>query len=293
MPRSQRLNRRLQQLGGRLALGEATVRQRLGWAGHHLRTFSELGGAERLTPGFRVLELGSGWHPLVPLAMVTAGAGEVLMCDLEDLSDEELLAASIDHVIASADSGELAEHLPVVLADRVDMLRDARSSLASTGRDATLGELGLVLCPGDVRRLAPDAPPDLFVSNTVLEHIDPPVLVGILEAFSAMSVPGSVMSHLIDTCDHYLYVDDSISAYNFLRFSERQWRLIDNGLQPMNRLRIPQFRELYEAAGVPVTREQRLTGEPGDLRGVPLAPPFDTMDPADVACLAAWFDTVF
>jgi hypothetical protein len=294
LPRPQRVNRRFQEWTGRLRLNTDTVRMRLGWAGQHLRTFDELGGHDRERPvGFCVLELGSGWHPVVPLAMVAAGAGEVLLCDLEDLSDTALFAETMDSVLAACDDGSLAELVPGLVPERIELLRAAREGLDRDGRFVTMDRLGLRSRPGDIRDMDVDATPDLIVSNTVLEHIPPGVLVEILESLRRTAGTGTVMSHLVDMCDHYLYVDDSLTPYHFLRFTERQWRWIDNDIQPMNRLRVHQYEEMYRAAGIPLTRMRRGGGEPSDLQGLRLAPPFDAMDPADVACKSVWLDTVF
>ena len=295
LPRAQRVNRRFQQVTGRLGLSAEVVLQRLEWAGRHLTTFDELRGhaAEARPSGFRALELGSGWHPFVPLTLVLGGADEVLMCDLEDLSDTDLFAETVDAVLEAAESGLLDALVPGVRPDRIDRLADVRSTLDRVGRLVAFDDLGIRLASGDVRDLTPDGPPDLIVSNTVLEHIPPDVLVGILGAFREMSVPDTVMSHLVDMCDHYLYIDGSLTPYHFLRFSERQWRWVDNSIQPMNRLRIQQYRELYAQAEVAITRERLGGGVPEDLAGLPLAPPFDAMEPTDVAIKSAWFDTRF
>jgi len=294
LPNAQRVNRRFQDMGGRLGTSGPPL-QRLEWAGRHLRTFDELGahaGGPRPT-GFRVLELGSGWHPIVPLVLMLGGADEVMLCDLEDLSDARLLGDAIDAVLASADSGDLAELVPGILPERLERLRVARKGLDRDGRFITLARLGLKVAPGDVRELRPAEAPDLIVSNTVLEHIAPPVLVGILGSFARMAAPGTVMSHLVDMCDHYLYVDGSLTPYHFLRYTERQWRWIDNSVQPMNRLRVQQYQDIYRDAGVQITRERRGDGTPADLAGVRLAPPFSEMGPDDVACKSVWFDTLF
>jgi hypothetical protein len=294
VPRSQRVNRRFQEWTGRLRLTTATVRARLEWAGWHLQTFDELGGHAGSRPSdFRVLELGSGWHPIVPLAMVAAGAGEVLLCDLEDLSDTALFTEALDLVLAACDDGSLTELVPGLVPERIELLRTARGRLERDGRFVTMDRLGLRTRPGDIREIELDAPPDLIVSNTVLEHIPPGVLLGILESFRRIAGPGTVMSHLVDMCDHYLYIDGSLTPYHFLRFTERQWRWIDNSIQPMNRLRVHQYEELFRAADIPLTSTVRGDGVPADLDGLPLAAPFDRMDPVDVACKSVLFGTLF
>ena len=210
-----------------------------------------------------------------------------------DISRPLHTAQALDAVLDLARSGELASTLPVVRDERIGELEAARREVMQLGHRATMERLGIELRIGDARDLHLDEPADLVTSNTVLEHIDPEVLVGILVAFRLNSRPGTVMSHLVDLCDHYAYVEDTVDVYQFLTFDERRWRWIDNSLQPMNRLRVHQYRELYEAAGVPITEEQRGEGAPEDLAGVELAPPFDSMDPRDVACKSVLLVTRF
>ncbi|MFI5044605.1 MAG: hypothetical protein ACHQDC_07420, partial [Acidimicrobiales bacterium] len=153
LPRAQRVNRRFQQVTGRLGLSAEVVLQRLEWAGRHLTTFDELRGHDPAArpSGFRALELGSGWHPFVPLTLVLGGADEVLMCDLEDLSDTDLFAETVDAVLEAAESGLLDALVPGVRPDRLDRLADARSTLDRVGRLVAFDDLGLRLASGDVR----------------------------------------------------------------------------------------------------------------------------------------------
>jgi len=50
--------------------------------------------------------------------------------------------------------------------------------------------------------------------------------------------------------DHYAHFDKSISSYNFLKFSDTSWRLIDNGIQPQNRLRVFDFEAIYQQQNI-------------------------------------------
>jgi hypothetical protein len=136
-------------------------------------------------------------------------------------------------------------------------------------------------------------PPHLISSNTVFEHIAPDVLEGILRRFAEIAGPGTVMSHLVDHGDHYAYVDDRVGIHHFLRYSDRAWRWIDNGVQPMNRLRASEYERLYERAGVPLTEVDHRGCDPLALVGEPLAPRFRAMDPADVACTSSLLVTRF
>lgn len=270
-------------------LQPAFLQMRLEWSAMHLDALRRLGRAE---PGFHAVELGSGWYPIVPLCYFLAGADRVAMCDLEDLGRPELAVQAVDGLLDAHGRGEL-DGLGPIDGDRVERLRAVRDRIPATGHVEALAEIGLHVTPGDARELHVPQPPDLISSNTVFEHIPAEVLEGILVRFGQVSTTGTVMSHLIDLCDHYAYIDDSVSIYNFLRYSDRAWRLIDNQVQPMNRLRASEYLGLYERAGVPVTEEHLRGCDPLALVGEPLAPRFKAMDPADVACNASHLVTVF
>ena len=269
-------------------LTDAMVEQRLGWAVMHLEAFDRHGGSRE---GFRAVELGSGWYPIVPLALFLAGADEVAMVDLEDLTRPELVVQAIDQLVAAADDGRLVELGPID-PGRVDRLRALRPRV-ERDHAAALAELGLRITPGDARELVLDVPPDLISSNTVFEHISPDVLEGILARFGAIAGPGTVMSHLVDHGDHYAYLDDTIDIHHFLRYSDRVWRLIDNDVQPMNRLRASEYVAMYHRLELPLTEEHHRDCDPMTLVGIPLADRFRAMDPADVACAASHLVTRF
>lgn len=290
LPARQRINHLFQQYVTKgTVLTEEFAEQRFTWAAAHLEALERLGAT---TKDYVAVELGSGWFPIVPLCLYLHGASRVLLCDIDDLGRPELTAQALDAVISAARSGALARKLPHVHEDRIEQLVAARAEVMELGHHATLARLGLEVRVGDVRELRLNPPADLICSNTVFEHIDPEVLRGILVAFRTNSGPGTVMNHLVDLCDHYAYMDD-VSVYQYLGFSERRWKLIDNSIQPMNRLRVQQYVELYARAGVEISEERRGEGELSDLAQIELAAPFDSMDPVDVACKSVWFVTVF
>ncbi len=81
---------------------------------------------------------------------------------------------------------------------------------------------------------------------------------------------GGVTSHFIDMTDHFAHFDKTISIYNFLRFSELQWKWIDNSVQPQNRLRIYDYKLLYSKLNIPVTVETFREGNLKELNIIPL-----------------------
>ncbi len=272
-------------------LKRTAYEQRLRWAGDHLAALRRL-SPDRAT-SFAAVELGSGWYPIVPLCLFLGGADRVWMLDLEDLGRDELAAQAVDALVASADDGGLTEAIGPVADERIDRLRAAGTAIADRGRQSALGELGIRARPGDARTFDDEPDPALICSNTVLEHIEPTILSGILGRFRDLAGPGTVMSHLVDHCDHYAYVDPGLSVYHFLRYSDRTWSWIDNSIQPMNRLRASEYRAIYKRLGIEVTEEHLSGADGSDLLGERLAERFRRMDPDDVACTSSWLVTRF
>ena len=115
---------------------------------------------------------------------------------------------------------------------------------------------------------------DLICSNNTFEHVYPEVLRGILSEFRRVVKQDGVMSHFIDLSDHFAHLDRSIGIYNFLRFTPRQWRWIDNDIQPQNRLRWADYLAMYADLGIPVREQDFLPGDVDAVRQLPLAPAY-------------------
>ena len=83
--------------------------------------------------------------------------------------------------------------------------------------------------------------------------------------------------------DHFAHLDTTINIYNFLRFSPLQWRWIDNAIQPQNRWRISQYRDLYTKKGIAITKEENRPGDLAQLRNVPVHACFAGISETDLA----------
>ncbi len=79
-----------------------------------------------------------------------------------------------------------------------------------------------------------------------------------------------VMSHFIDMSDHFAHFDRSINIYNFLQFSDRQWKWIDNSIQPQSRLRIDDYRSMYQELEIPISQETFRSGDITELQSIRL-----------------------
>ena len=101
-----------------------------------------------------------------------------------------------------------------------------------------------------------------------------------------------MMSFLVDYQDHYSYFDRRVSTFNFLRFSDEEWRWYSQSLHCQNRLRHSDYRRLFLECGFCVVEEHCLGGAQEDSESVcrmKLDRRFAHYDVADLAVRAAYF----
>lgn len=232
-------------------------------------------------------ELGAGWYPIVPTGMYLCGVPQQVSTDLHPLLTIKAIQ-ELDHwLLRWQQSGKLQGLLPQWQEDRWQTYRQL---MARPG--FTLAEwqqqLNIRYLTGDARQLPlPGHSVSLVHSNNTFEHIPASTLLDLLQEMKRLCKPSGVMSHYIDMADHYSYGDPKLSPFHFLRFTEKQWHWIENRLQSQNRLRINQYRTLYEQVGIPIWKTIDETGSlPADLS---LAPPFEGMPTEEVAVLYSQF----
>ena len=97
--------------------------------------------------------------------------------------------------------------------------------------------------------------------------------------------PDEAVSSRIDLCDHYSYSDRGLTPYNFLRYSDRAWRLLDSRLSRQNRLRRPDYLQAFASAGLKVIAERAQVpeGAAQRLQAIDLAPRFRAYTLEDIA----------
>lgn len=88
---------------------------------------------------------------------------------------------------------------------------------------------------------------DIVFSRFVLEHVKPSDLKKMHEKFKESLKPGSYIIHFISPSDHRAYLDKSLSLQDFLRYSEIEWSRIQTKFDYHNRWRLPQYLELFKA----------------------------------------------
>lgn len=247
----------------------------------------ELRAAGLRLHGAHVLEIGSGWFPILPLVFRAAGAERVYLTDAHRLMDGATLSAAIGYVQKNR----------AMLADRLQLDPagfDALAAGADDGAalDARLERLGLVyLAPFDPDRYPPV---DAIVSQTVFEHIAPADLRRLLRTADAALRPGGFMSHGIDNSDHRTIHDPSLTRFDFLRFSPGVWRWLCLDPQAYtNRLRHSDYADMLRRAGHELVHEGKWVDEPaaGAFARTPPHPVFHGKSPVDLATSWSHFVT--
>ncbi|MGH8611014.1 MAG: class I SAM-dependent methyltransferase [Gammaproteobacteria bacterium] len=238
---------------------------------------------------FNVVELGTGWFPIVPIALWLCGASELRTYDIAQHLTSARLSATLQKFVETFENGTLINHLPAANNARLKFLASLVKDVESAAPEEFLRKIGVeyVIQDFSKNRIPPESI-DLIVSYAVLGHPRPDLVAAIFRAFKRNLGPGGVMSHWIDLSDEYAYFDRRITPFNFLRFSPRAWRLIDNDMIPHNRLRLTDFRRLIGEAGFCITEERVVRGNEADLAGVPLAPEFHAHPKDDLLALDAW-----
>jgi len=230
VPQGERLNYLFQRhVAHSLPAGESVFRRKFARAEQHVAAYEEHGPGTPLVDAV-FYEFGVGWDLAIPLSYASLGVGRQVLVDIRPSA-------------------------------RVELVNDSLSRLE---RDPiqSLGELeerfGIeYLAPCDARATGlPGESVDFISSTDVCEHVPEDDLAAIFRECFRLLRPAGAFSCRIDLQDHYSYFDSSLSRYNFLRFSEGAWRLVNSPLHFQNRLRAPDYLRLVRDAGFELVVER-------------------------------------
>ncbi len=223
----------------------------------------------------KILELGTGWFPVVPLSFFLCGSEEIWTFDINPLLEEITLAQTVQYFLDAEREGRLALLLPNLSPERMGRLRDWAGRRGSLSPKEALKQLNIHLVIGDARKTGlPDGSIDFFMSNFALEHIPAEIQLGLWKEFHRLSTPNSVMSHRFGIADQYFHVDESLTPFNYLQYSSRQWRFLNNPLSPQTRLRVSDYRKVLREAGFEIVKEKNIPGSKEQLQSIRLADEF-------------------
>ncbi len=215
-----------------------------------IETWKQIQGQSYTPSGKVFFEVGTGRVPLVPLAYWLMGAEKTITIDLNPYLKTDLVAESLQYI------SENKEEILNLFGSLIDKKRFDELLAFSRDSDFSVSTF-LDLCrvnyisPGDAAdtRL-PEQSIDFHTSFTVFEHIPLEVLRKILEEGNRIIKDDGLFVHRIDYSDHFSHSDNTISAINFLKYSDDEWkRYAGNRYMYMNRLRHDDFISLFESVG--------------------------------------------
>ncbi len=179
--------------------------------------------------GKRILVFGYGGRFAVGVELLRKGAAHVVLCDHFVSLDKER---------------------------NLELLPDYADYLVTENDDVKPRPEFITLLHGDIRedsiqKQIPEV--DYVLSTSVYEHLDD--VDGITRALAKLTAPQGTQLHFVDLRDHFFKY-----PFEMLKFSERVWRNFLNPTSNLNRFRLPNYREVFDAyfQRVNITVLQRL-----------------------------------
>lgn len=262
-------------------LDDAHFGLKLTHAKDHVAYFRKYGtGFERHT----VLELGTGWYPIIPLSMYLVGMQWIYTVDIYVWMTKKSRLTTMAKFVEWAESGRLEAYLPKYDRLRLAQLKAIVQNPSAFSVEKIDGILNLHYLIQDARSLPFERGYfDYICSNNTCGNIDYPILKDIFKEFRRVLKPGGVMSHFLDMSDNFSNMDDGINIYNFLKYTDAQWKRLDSPIISQNRLRFPDYKKMFQQLGFPVTHADIRPGNIDLIQSMKLAPEFQKYRPDEVA----------
>ena len=227
--------------------------------------------------GGRFVEIGTGWYPCFPFCLYLGGAASVETLDLNRHLRKDLTLGCAEGL------GRHVDSVAIRTLRSVERVADAQRSLVDALRhgasvnDATRGVVRY-RAPADAAETnIPAASVDVVFSNSVLEHVPKEVIGRCFAEARRILRPGGIMFHSVNCGDHYAYFDESINQLNYLRYSDKEWRLWNNDFLYQNRLRAVDFTEMAADAGftIELDTSRARAARLAELDEIPVHPRFN------------------
>lgn len=241
-----------------LVLSDYYFFDKLVHARHHLSFYNKYSSNQ---PIINSLELGTGWHPILPICMYLSGVQNIYTIDINNHLSKQAYIETIARFIELNQSGNLNNYLNYS-EDKFEILEEIFQNKLTYSVFQIQSKLNIHTEIMDASKLKFESNFFQFIhSNNTFEHIYAESLAPILLELNRVKSARGIMSHFIDMTDHYSHMDTTISNFNFLKYSEKEWLWIDNSVQPMNRWRVNDFQNLYLDIKIPIIEIEKQNGD--------------------------------
>jgi hypothetical protein len=248
--------------------------------------------ARQLTPpGGTILDVGTGWFHHDAFLLYLVGDYRIYLFDIEDRAELQYIR---NYVAYLRDNIEwVSEELAIDSAQAHHKLTEV---LALPDRTSIYARCNFIPCITDQvdRAFLPERSIDFMVSNCVLVHIRPHMLLPELRTLATLLKPAGAMYHMLGHDDHWAFHDPAMSwpSFNYLRYSERAYRLLfDTQLEYHNRIVRPEWLDIFSRSGLMVQDYEAVVNEQSraSVRGLPrIAPRYARYELDDLAIIYSY-----
>lgn len=229
-----------------LPISERKLRATFDIESCHIVNFKKFGSSPIETAQF--MQFGAGWTMAGPLTFYLQGVNHQTLFDLH----KWVKPVFINDVISRLSMGEFTYQS-----------KRAKLKLVSSNAKEAMHQLkqfyGIEYrAPVDVRESGMGAGSVDYISSTsTLEHIPEEDILKILLECSRILKPEGVVSFCVDYLDHYIKEGDPRTRYNYLKYSDAEWKKYNPPFHFQNRLRHVDYLRLYRIAGFDVMSDEK------------------------------------
>jgi len=238
-----------QRVGQKIDVGMGYLK----WLTDHGYTLDEI-------RGLRHLDLGTGWHPTIPLLFHKIGLRDQILADVTALMTPDTFVdalAQTENILEDKQHPARQflsnEKFPAVSpgADLKTLLNDFSMSYHAP-YFKWAGGAGEVV--------------DLVTCTEVFMHVERPILDDCFKLIYGVLKPGGIFMAPVHLFDIYSNSDPKISVYNHLRYSRKFWKnVVSSDIMTFSRHKSPDYREALEGAGFEILTFEIERGSPADI----------------------------
>ncbi len=248
LPRSERLNYFFQKhITNSLPINEKDISEKIETVKLHFNNFRKY--CDNKDPkSCKYYEFGSGYDMVIPIGISLLGFGNLTCIDIRELVFPDLINDSIKRLYSFRDKfgikAEVLKNVPQV--DRNNYREILKECFNIK-----------YFAPLDARKTGIESNSiDFILSNATMEHIPEEHLPDIMKESYRILKPGGIMSNVIDYRDHWSFFDNSISVYNYLQYSDKEWKKLNPSIMYQNRMRHPDYIKIIKGAGFEILEEK-------------------------------------
>ncbi len=180
--------------------------------------------------GNEILEIGSGWSPILPYFFIyKSNVKQVLTYDINEHYQKSTIL-------------KLNDDFSKLYGINIDTNKKNKFGLSKNIEYYPLKDLTKIQIPKV----------DTVFTRYVLSHMLTDDVIKLHKKFKDELPNNTIIVHFISPSDLRQHVDKTLSLQDFLKYSEVEWNNIQTKFNYHNRLRLPQFLEIFDKAGLEV-----------------------------------------